>query len=296
MILLRPWWLVALLPLAALAVWSARRAPEAGGWESVMPPQMLAAMQAMGALTGAGGRWVRILPVAAALALVLGLAGPALPRDDVPVLARTDSVMIAIDLSPSVAKGAALGQAQQAVAALLQGVGGRPVGLILYGGEAFAASAPTTDPRTLETLIAVMDHQTMPATGSRPAAAIGMAGQMLTDTRQADVVLVTDGGGVDRQAMAEAGRLADMGVRLWALRLTGLAAEATVPDPDALKALTQGGDVLAADNADSLAARLRTGGDAVRDPMLRALGYLDLGPFLAALAVLPLLFMLRRRT
>lgn len=295
MILLRPWWLLALLAIAALALVSLRRAPDAGGWEDVMPPQMLAAMQAMGALGGTTGGWARLLPLLAAVALVLGLAGPALPRDDVPVLARTDSVMIAMDLSPSVAEGAALGQAQQAVAAILQGLGGRPVGLILYGGEAFSASAPTTDPRTLETLVAVLDDRTMPAAGSRPAAALGLAGQMLTDMRQADLVLVTDAAGVDRQALAEAGRLAGMGVRIWVLRLDGLAPGATVPDTSDLAALAQGGKVMAADHADDLAAELRTGGQAVRDPALRTLGYRDLGPFLAAFAAFPLLIMLRRQ-
>jgi Ca-activated chloride channel homolog len=296
MILLRPWWLAALLPLAALAWRAARRAPDAGGWEQVMPPQMLAAMQATGALTGTGGRRGHVLPLLAALALVGGLAGPALPRGDMPMLARTDSVIIAVDMSPSVVQGAALEQARQAVAMLLQGLGGRPVGLVLYGGEAFSASAPTTDPRTLETLVAVLDADTMPAKGSRPAAAIGLAAQMLTEARHADLVLITDGGGADRQARAEAERLAAQGVRIWGLRLEGLAAGAGTPPPDGLDNLVrEGGTVMAATEADRLAARLRAGGEAARDPALKALGYRDLGPFLAALAALPLLVMLRRQ-
>ena len=50
-----------------------------------------------------------------------------------------------------------------------------------------------------------------------------------------------------------------------------------------------------AQDVDDLAARLRQGGDRRRDPAVTALGYRDLGPFLAALAALPLLQMLRRR-
>ena len=284
-LLLRPLWLAALLPLLALAWWLDRRGPSAGGWEQVMPPQMLAAMQALGVLGGGPGRWAAMRPLAAAALVVLGLSGPALPRADAPVLRRTDSVLIAIDMSPSVARGPALAQAQQVAAALLQGLAGRPVGLILYSGEAFAASAPTTDPRTLQTLIAVLDRDTVPGHGSRPAAAIGLAARMLSDAGQADLVLISDGGGVDAQAVAEAGRLAD-----------GAAPQAPQPPADALDRLTRaGGQALRAADADGLAARLDRGGDRRRDPALSALGYRDLGPFLAALAALPLLQMLRRR-
>ena len=295
-LLLRPLWLAALLPLLALAWWLDRRGPSAGGWEQVMPPQMLAAMQALGVLGGGPGRWAAMRPLAAAALVVLGLSGPALPRADAPVLRRTDSVLIAIDMSPSVARGPALAQAQQVAAALLQGLAGRPVGLILYSGEAFAASAPTTDPRTLQTLIAVLDRDTVPGHGSRPAAAIGLAARMLSDAGQADLVLISDGGGVDAQAVAEAGRLADAGARLWTVRIDGAAPQAPQPPADALDRLTRaGGQALRAADADGLAARLDRGGDRRRDPALSALGYRDLGPFLAALAALPLLQMLRRR-
>ena len=295
-LLLRPWWLAGLVPLLALAWWLDRRGPSAGGGEQVMPAHMLAAMRALGALGGSTGRWGPLLPVGAAALLVLGLSGPALPRADAPVLARTDSVLIAIDLSPSVARGPALAQAQQAAAALLQGLAGRPVGLILYSGEAYAASAPTTDPRTLQTLIAVLDADTVPGQGSRPAAAIGLAGQMFANAGQADLVLISDGAGVDGQAVAEAGRLAALGTRIWAVRVVGAAPQAPTPAPDALAQLVQsGGQMVLAQDVDGLAARLRQGGDRRRDPAVTALGYRDLGPFLAALAALPLLQMLRRR-
>ena len=94
LILLRPWWLLALLPVATLAFWSWRRAPDAGGWQSVMSPPMLAAMQALGQLGGRPAGWQRWLAPAALAVMVLGLAGPALPRRDAPLLAQTDAVVI----------------------------------------------------------------------------------------------------------------------------------------------------------------------------------------------------------
>ena len=296
LILLRPWWLAAVLPLA-LMLWRVLRRPvPAGGWERLMSPQMLAAMQALGSFSGSASRGERLLPVAALFPLILGLSGPALPRQDLPVMARTDTVLLAIDLSASVASGRALLQAQQAAAALLQGLPGRPVGLILYGNEAFAASAPTTDPRRLETMIAVLDAGLMPARGSAPGAAIGLAARMLANPQQADLILISDGGGVDRIALAEAARLSGLGAGIWPVRVEGVAAGAPVPEPNAMAPLASGGRVLNWNEADDLAAELAGRGARHRVAELQAFGYRDFGPLLAALAAVPLLMMLRRRS
>ncbi len=294
LILLRPWWLLALLPLAGLILLRAARAPDAGGWERVMGRDMLRAMQALGALGGRQPLWMRLLAPLALAALICGLAGPAVPRSDAPVLAQADAVVLALDLSPSVAQGLGLDQAKLAAAGLAQALSGRPVGLLLFSGEAFTAAAPTLDVGSLQTQIGVLDGDTMPAGGSRPAAAIGMAAQMLAGLPRADLVLISDGGGIDRQAVAEADRLAAQGVRLWALRLTERAAEAPAAPPEALDRLVRGGEAMDWDRMDRLAARLVRSGGSVRDPVLQALQYRDLGPWLAMLALPPLLVMLRR--
>lgn len=296
LMLLRPWWLAGFLPLAALCLWSLRRLPDAGGWQRVMPRHMLEAMIALGPLGGRQPSWQRALAPLAMAALLLGLSGPALPRDDAPLLAQTDAVLLAVDLSPSVAQGPALAEAQLAAAGMLQGLAGRPVGLVLYSGEAFTVAAPTADATTLETQIAVMDAQTMPGPGSRAAAALGLAGPLLAGLRRADLVLISDGGGVDAAAEAEADRLAGQGVRISALRVSGTAQGAPDVPEGALNRLVRGGGhVMPSAEVRRLAARLDRSGATVRDPALVALQYRDLGPFLAALAVLPLLMMLRRQ-
>lgn len=294
LILLRPLWLLALLPLAGLALLRVARSPDAGGWERVMGHDMLRAMQVLGALGGRQPLWMRLLAPLALAALILGLAGPAVPRTDAPVLAQADAVVLAMDLSPSVAQGPGLDQAKLAAAGLAQGLSGRPVGLVLFSGEAFTATAPTLDVGSLQTQIGVLDGDTMPAAGSRPAAAMGMAGQMLAGLPRADLVLISDGGGVDAQAMAEADRLAGQGVRLWALRLTDLAPDAPAPPADALGRLVRGGEVMDWDRMDRLAGQLVRSGGSVRDPVLQALQYRDLGPWLALLVLPSLLVMLRK--
>lgn len=294
--LLRPLWLAALLPCAGLIAMALWRVPDAGGWQKVMPPEMLRAMRALGMLGGWQPLWQRLLAPAGLAMLVCGLAGPAVPRADAPVLAQTDAVLLAVDMSPSVAQGAALEQAQVAAAGLAQLLAGRPVGMILFGGEAYAVAAPTLDSGSLQTQIAVLDADTMPDRGSRPAAALGLAGQMLAGLRRADLVLISDGGGIDAAARAEADRIAGQGARISAVRLTGTAPGAPQPADDALRSLLRGGGhLVTADQVPRLAASLDRGGATRRDPVLQALRYRDFGPFLAALAGLPLLVMLLRQ-
>lgn len=289
MILMRPFWLLALpaIVLLALAIW--RRPPDAGGWQAVLPPHMLAGLARLGQL-GAGSGWLRFLPVLGAAALIAGLAGPAVRRADAPVFAQSDAVVIAIDMSPSIAAGPGLQDAQAAAAALLAQLAGRPVGLILYAGEAYAVAAPTDDPATLETQLSVLDADTMPDEGSRPAAAIALAGQLLSGLKRADLVLISDGGGFDQAARAEAERLQNLGIRILALTVPG----DPPSDPQALKTVTNGPVSDFASPAPVVRALAGSGLD--RDAAMLALQYRDLGPWLALLALLSLLPQFRRQS
>ena len=289
LILLRPWWLAALPLLALIALWLWRRGPNAGGWERVMPPAMLVAMQTLGHLRGAGVR-SSLAPLAAVGLLALGLGGPAVPRADAPLIASDGAILIAIDMSPSVAKSPAVADAQAAAAEVLAASAGRPVGLLLYSGEAYDVAAPTADPATLESQIAVLGPDTMPSGGSRPAAAIALARQMFQGSRDADLVLISDGGGIDNAARAEAERLVSDGIHLSVLTLTGAAGEPI--NPKALEAL--GGVAAPARAPAPVLRRLSRTGTLDRDPTLAALQFQDLGPLIAALAVLPLLSLFRR--
>ncbi len=289
LVLLRPWWLATLPLLALIALWLWRRGPDAGEWEQVMPPAMAAAMRTLGHLgskSGHGG----LAALAAAGLVSLGLTGPAVPRTDAPLLAGSGAILIVLDMSPSVARSPALADAQAAAAGVLGAAGGRPVGLMLYSGEAYEVAAPTADPATLESQIAVLGPDTMPGGGSRPAAALALARQMLAGSGGADVVLISDGGGVDDATRAEAERLAAEGIGLSVLTLDG--AEGGKVDVGALDAL---GAAAPARSPDAVFRRLSRTGGIERDPALTALQFRDLGPFLAGFAALPLLSLFRRR-
>ncbi|MFT0858898.1 VWA domain-containing protein [Ancylobacter sp. G4_0304] len=290
-VLLRPWWLVILPLLAVVALWRWRKGAVSGGWQQVMPPAMFAAMRVLGHLHDIAGRQ-KFAALATAALISLGLCGPAVPRPDAPLLAGSGAILIAIDMSPSVAESAALADAQAAAAGILAAANGRPVGLLLYSGEAYDVAAPTADPATLESQIAVLKPGTMPGAGSRPAAALALARQMLSGTRDGDLVLVSDGGGIDDATQAEAERLTAEGVRLSILTLAPAAGGTT--DSAALEAL--GSASASARSPEPVLRRLSRGGALNPDPAVAALQFRDLGPFIAALAALPLLSLFRRRT
>jgi len=239
---------------------------------------------------GAGEPRAGVAALLAAGLVGIALAGPAVPRSDAPLLVESGAILIALDLSPSVAEGRALADAKAAAASVLAAGGGRPVGLLLYAGEAYEVAAPTADPAVLQSDVAVLGPDTMPGEGSRPAAGLALAREMLAGERDADVVLVTDGGGVDTAALAEAGRLTAAGVRLFVLTLDG---EGSVGDISALTPLATA--VAPARAADPVLARLGAGGGLDRDPALTALRFRDLGPFVAGLAAFPLLLLFARR-
>ncbi|WP_181701536.1 VWA domain-containing protein [Chthonobacter albigriseus] len=290
LVLLRPWWLLVLPVVAALALWRWQRGPSAGGWETVMPPAMLAAMRALGHLKGETRRG-GFAPVAAAAMITVGLAGPAVPRSDAPLLAESGALLVAIDMSPSVASGPGLADAQAAAADVLSAAGGRPVGLILFSGEAYEAAAPTADPATLESLIAVLGPETMPGKGSRPAAALALARQMFAGNRDADLVLISDGGGLDDAFVAEAERLVAGGARLFVLTVDSTAEGAAGPDRLAAHATAA---ATALDPA-AVLDRLSGPGALGRDPSVAALRFRDLGPLVAGFALVPLAVLFRRR-
>lgn len=307
LVLLRPWWLLALLPVLASALWLWRHRA-AGEWGAVIDPHLLAAMRRLGHL-GSGGTDVSpFLATAAAALVAVALAGPAVPRDGADTFERLDPIILMLDLSPSVAAGPALADLQAAAAQVLHSAAGRPVGVMVYAADGYVASAPTSDARGLEGMIAVLAPDTMPVAGSRPdialaeahdifAAGAGSSDPGLSDPGGADFIVISDGGGADR-ALDEARRLAVEGARVSTLFLAPRAEGAPAPNPDALVALARegGGTSATAREPRPVLERIEAARIAriARSPEATRV-FRDLGPWLLAAAALPGLALFRRR-
>lgn len=300
-VLLRPFWLLALVPVVVAAIWVWRRR-QAGDWGLVVDADLLPTLRRLGFLIEGGRSPSAMLPFVAAGLMVLALSGPAVLRPGAVAFRALDPMVLVLDLSPSVVADArVLGDLQAGAAGLMAGSEGRPVGMMVYAGDAYLASAPTSDAQTLQGLIAVLGPGTMPIAGSRPDIALSMARDLFGGAGGiggADLVVISDGGGMGPRTTEEAARLAHDGARVWALALPRAAPGAPPADPAALADLVRAGNgqSLPVADAPALLARIAAVRTArlTREPEAGT-SFRDLGPWLLPLALAALFPLFQRR-
>jgi len=172
--LLRPAWFFVIPAVGLLGVMFALRGQSLGAWDQAIDSPLMAALHRLGKVSQ-GARQTRWLaPVIAGL-VALALTGPAKERNDGVAFRNLDGVVIVVDLSRSMIEGGRFTDTQTAARLVAQSVGSRQVALIVYGGDAYRASAFTTDAAALGQTIAFLDAKTIPDQGSRPERALALA-------------------------------------------------------------------------------------------------------------------------
>jgi Ca-activated chloride channel family protein len=299
--LLRPLWLLG-VPLVALAVWWWRHQRGLSRWRRIFDPKLVPALERLGHIIPSSGAGVAASLASVAAIIALALAGPATRNASAPAFRNLDVVFLLIDLSDSVTKGGGLDDARAAAARVLSEASGRPVALAVFAGETYLVSGPTEDPQTLGTAIAVMDADTMPDKGSRPDRALRFVHARLAEASAlgADVVLVSDGGGVGPEALQEAKSLHADGALVSALFVEPAKEPYGMPPASraGLQALARagGGVVADASRPDAVLAQLQdNAGAAARDDRLAPLLFADRGRLVLVLALVPALLLIRRR-
>ncbi|HYD94719.1 MAG TPA: VWA domain-containing protein [Noviherbaspirillum sp.] len=186
----RPWWLLALLPVA-LAAWRCLRSrSDNTAWRRVVEPHLLPHLLTQ---TRQGRANAFLFLLAAALA-VLALAGPAgtvaLPRD----ATMRDSVrVLVVDLSPGAAPQ--LERIQHKLHALLRMLDGGETALLVYADEPYLVVPPSSDAQVVARFIPELAVDAMPAPGDRPERALRMAADLLARNQAAvqDIVWISAG-------------------------------------------------------------------------------------------------------
>lgn len=194
--LLRPTWLLALLPLALVLVLLWRRQSAAARWRKVIAPHLLEHLVVRPS-GGAKLKPAHLLAVGVVLA-ILGAAGPTWRREPSPFVEDTAPLVIAMDLSPSMqvrdVQPSRLERAKQKVADLLATRKGAKTALIAYAGSAHRVMPLTDDPAALATFVESLEPSIMPVAGKRPDTAIELAGKMLADEITPGTVLFLSDG------------------------------------------------------------------------------------------------------
>ncbi len=195
--LLRPWWLLALVPVTFLYWLWLRRQQITARWQRSVDPELLSVLiddQRSG--TGKRANWPLLLVLISA---VLGLAGPTFERLPQPVEQKADALVIALDLSLSMyAQDIApsrLTRAKQKIIDILRSREEGVTGLVVWAGSAHAVVPLTDDTKTIANLLESLEPAIMPVAGSRPAAALEVVSALFANAHlgKGRILLVTDG-------------------------------------------------------------------------------------------------------
>jgi len=291
-ILLRPWWLVGLPVLALVGWWLLTRRGGLGDWQKASDPALLRAMAALGRIDTSSSRAPVLAMLASVTISVLALSGPAIERRDTVSFRNLDGVLFLIDTSASVTDDVRWPQMQAMARFGLASLGTRPGGLIVYAGDAYAAVDMTLDHLQLGQTLSLIDAKTVPDVGTRPARALKLAADMLREAQVigGDVILFTDGDGLNAASLRQAEAIAGLGARLSVVSLNAPSAGIDT------HAAAGAGRVFTLDQSDAFAAWInetaRTRLEAQDYPLLF---WKDIGRYLLLLALFPLLLLFRRQ-
>jgi Ca-activated chloride channel family protein len=262
----RPWWLLAVPLLLALAVWLARRSASGHGWAALVDAPLLEALRLPDptiATRSAPWPW---LALAWTLA-VLALAGPTWQREPAAANAMPDGWVVVLDLSPSMlAPDAApnrVSRARYAIEDVLGAAQGARIGLVVFSAEPYTVTPLTDDVATVRGLTGPLSPDLMPSTGDKLGPALAMAQQLLerSTTRGGHVVVLTDGFADPEPASAAAESLRERSTTVDVLAIGG-AGSATI-EPVDLAQLQQlaragGGRVFGLNEMPALLTQLQT--------------------------------------
>ncbi|SDQ57760.1 tetratricopeptide repeat protein [Pseudoxanthomonas sp. CF125] len=218
--LLRPHWLWALLALPALwALWRMRWRND-NVWKGVVDAHLLPHLLEQGGKAVRGALWMGALGY---VITILALAGPSWRQSEQPLWQSHSPLVIALDLSSSIAASdlppSRLLQARAKLATLLRERAGGQVALVVYTGEAFTVAPLTDDAANVALFLDALEPEVMPVDGQQPGKAIAWSVRLLQQAgfERGDIVLISDH--ADTAANGAAAEALRQGYRVSALGL-----------------------------------------------------------------------------
>lgn len=194
---LRPVWLLAFVPIAALAWYWIKRTQSGSGWESAIDDKLLNVLLDTG--PRGSNRWLKALLLCAMAIGTLGLAGPTWEKLPQNVEQKNDALIILLDLSLSMlaedVKPSRMERARQKITDVLRLRKEGQTALIAYAGDAHAVVPLTDDTATITNLLVALSPEMMPVFGSNPDHALTLAHELLENSfiQQGRILMVTDG-------------------------------------------------------------------------------------------------------
>ncbi|MDE2051329.1 MAG: VWA domain-containing protein [Gammaproteobacteria bacterium] len=229
---LHPYWLLALPPLLAFAVWLARRRGRDGAWTRLLDGELLSLLRLSG---GGAGRSPWALIGLIWMLSVLALAGPTWQRQITPAYRAPGAWILALQLSPSMDAAdlppSRIARARLGIDDLLSAAHDARVGLVAFAGDAYTVAPLTSDVTTVHNLAQPLAPSLMPESGDRLAPALEKAAHLLHASPGTDrqVIVLTDGFSDPARALLTARRLHRQGI---IVNFVGVGTAGGAPEPD----------------------------------------------------------------
>lgn len=227
-----PYWLLALPPLVALAVWLARHRGRDGAWQRLLDGELLPHLRLS---EGGPGRspWL-LIGVVWTLA-VLALAGPTWQRQITPGYRAPAAWILALEVAPSMDAAdvapSRMARARYAVDDILSAAHDARVGLVAFAGDAYTVAPLTSDVTTIRNLAQPLSPSLMPESGDRLAPGLEEAVRLLQASpgTNRQVIVLTDGFTDAAQALTTAQQLHRQGIDV---NVVGVGTASGAPAPD----------------------------------------------------------------
>ncbi|WP_417438229.1 VWA domain-containing protein [Idiomarina sp.] len=194
--LLRPWWLLALIPVVLLYWRLLYSQKHQAGWHQWLPGHLSKVLVKSGSQPSL---WPAHRFLLISVLATLALSGPTWERLPQPVYQLESGQVVIMDMSPSVladdiSPNRLTRMRYKAIDLVRAGLDG-DTGLIAYADDAFIISPLTADNRNLMNLIPSLSPDIMPAQGSEPQLALELADELLKNAGypQGDIYWLTDG-------------------------------------------------------------------------------------------------------
>jgi len=193
---IRPYWLLAFLPLIVFVFLTVKHKLRQGSWQAVCDPELLPFVLQEKELKHS--RAPLITSSLAAILAITALAGPTWQRIPTPVFRNAAALVIALDLSRSMdapdIKPSRLERARYKVADLLKKRKDGQTALLVYAGSAFTVTPLTDDTETINNQLSALSTDIMPVQGSHSNLAINKALELLKNAglQQGQILLITD--------------------------------------------------------------------------------------------------------
>lgn len=215
---LRPWWLLALVPVVVFVVLLFRHSSKSNSWAKYCDSHLLEHIL-VGQETKAKKSLIPIVFLVLWGLSVITLAGPTWSHTDIPVYQKNASRVIALDVSQSMdtadVSPSRLERAKYKILDILKRIEEGQVGMLVFSSEPFVVSPLTSDSNTVANLVSVISSDIVPVQGHNIYKAIKKSAELLeqSGSQQGQIILVTDSTPSD-EAMQEARKIAGEGIEL----------------------------------------------------------------------------------